>query len=121
MHLLIPLSTLLTLTQAAAVHPRQTKTTSTESLPNPIAQTYPDNVTGTINSTIAVIPIPYSLARSIIPAKYGILRSAYEGLLENLPADTYPVSRLYRNFGGLGKFDGIMDMDMEMECSCFFI
>ena len=64
-----------------------------ESSPNPIKQLYPWNtVTGTINGTVSVVPIPYELARSIIPAKYNILSSAYESLLPGFPADSYPVS-----------------------------
>ena len=90
MHHLFPLTLLLALASALSV-PRQVKISSAESAPNPIAQTYPNNVTGTINGTIAVVPIPYSLARSLIPAKYGILKSAYKKLLPNLPEDQYPV------------------------------
>lgn len=67
-----------------------------ESSPNPISSLYPNNVTGTINSTLSVVPIPYTLARSIIPAQYGILTKAYHSLLKGFPADSYPVRcRLY--------------------------
>jgi hypothetical protein len=66
--------------------------TDSGSSPNPIATQYPNNTTGTTNGTITVIPIPYALARSIIPAKYGILRKAYEELLPGFPADSYPVT-----------------------------
>jgi hypothetical protein len=59
--------------------------------PNPIASLYPNNVTGTINSTIALVPISYGLARSIIPSQYGILKKAYEALLPGFPRDKYPV------------------------------
>lgn len=62
-----------------------------DSSPNPIATLYPNNVTGTINGTIAIVPISYQLARSIIPAKYGILREAYENQLPGFPGDSYPV------------------------------
>ncbi|KAB8346057.1 hypothetical protein FH972_023109 [Carpinus fangiana] len=61
-----------------------------QSQPNPIAKDYPDQATGTVNGTLAILPIPYSLARSIIPSKYGILRAQYEAVLPNLPKDTYP-------------------------------
>jgi len=61
-----------------------------DSRPNPIWQTYPGNVTGTINSTIAILPIPYELARSIIPKKYGILKDAWTSFLPDLPKDMYP-------------------------------
>lgn len=59
--------------------------------PNPIAAQYPTFPTGIINGTVAVVPIPFDLARSIIPEKYGILKSTYESLLPNFPNDSYPV------------------------------
>lgn len=62
-----------------------------DSSPNPIATLYPNNITGTINSTIAIVPISYQLARSVIPAKYGILRDAYENQLPGFPRNSYPV------------------------------
>ncbi|TVY78317.1 hypothetical protein LSUE1_G003884 [Lachnellula suecica] len=62
-----------------------------ESSPNPIASQYPNNVTGTINNTIAVVPISYNLARSIIPSQYGILTKAYKSLLPGFPKDSYPL------------------------------
>ena len=81
-----------------------------ESLPNPLAgQTgYPD--TGTVNGTasrilerqqfmcltyespqVAILPIPYKLARSIIPSQYPILKKQYQQWLPWLPKDQYPV------------------------------
>ena len=63
-----------------------------QSSPNPIASQYPNSVTGTINGTVAVVPISYELARSIIPPQYGILKKAYESSLPGFPADSYPVS-----------------------------
>jgi hypothetical protein len=74
----------------------RTEASSSESSPNPIASLYPFNVTGTINSTISVVPIPYKLARSIIPSQYGILTKAYEELLPGFPPDSYPVRPLRR-------------------------
>ncbi|OCL12983.1 hypothetical protein AOQ84DRAFT_385718 [Glonium stellatum] len=68
---------------------RQVGCTS-QSQPNPIASTYPQNATGTINGTIAVLPIPLSLARQVIPSKYGILTKAYRTLLPQFPPETYP-------------------------------
>jgi hypothetical protein len=73
-----------------------TEASSSESSPNPIASLYPFNVTGTINSTISVVPIPYKLARSIIPSQYGILTKAYEELLPGFPPNSYPVRSLHR-------------------------
>ncbi|KAF4636092.1 hypothetical protein G7Y89_g1988 [Cudoniella acicularis] len=62
-----------------------------QSSPNPIRNQYPNNVTGTLNGTVAMVPIPFSLARSIIPAKYGILTAAYESLLPGFPKNSYPL------------------------------
>ncbi|KAJ4336357.1 hypothetical protein N0V87_005508 [Didymella glomerata] len=62
----------------------------THDLPNPIAHLYPGNATGTLNGTISVLPIPLSLARSLIPSQYTILTSAYLSLLPSFPADMYP-------------------------------
>src|ERR1700761_6818532 len=62
------------------------------SQPNPIANQYTTQGTGTINSTIVVLPVNYTQARAIIPAKYGILKAQYQQWMPNLPADQYPVS-----------------------------
>lgn len=58
--------------------------------PNPIASIYPNNATGTLNGTVAVIPIPLELARSIIPSQYRILEHAYRDLLPSFPEGMYP-------------------------------
>ncbi|WPH03011.1 Hypothetical protein R9X50_00588500 [Acrodontium crateriforme] len=62
----------------------------TQSQPNPIAADYPNDPTGTVNGTIAILPIPYSIARSIIPSEYPILTRAISSILPHLPADEYP-------------------------------
>ena len=67
--------------------------TIVESSPNPIGTLYPTDITGTINGTIAVVPIPYSLARELIPSQYGILKKAYKAALPGFPPNMYPVSR----------------------------
>lgn len=64
---------------------------STQSQPNPIAEQFPDDATGTLNTTLLVVPIPYETARRIVPAKYGILKHAYHTLLPDFPRDMYPV------------------------------
>lgn len=64
---------------------------STGSRPNPIAQQYPDDATGTLNTTLLVVPIPYETARQLVPAQWGILKHAYHALLPGFPADMYPV------------------------------
>ncbi|KFZ18836.1 hypothetical protein V501_00990 [Pseudogymnoascus sp. VKM F-4519 (FW-2642)] len=65
--------------------------THVDSAPNPIGTLYPTDVTGTINGTIAVVPIPYSLARELIPSQYGILKKAYKSALPGFPRDMYPL------------------------------
>lgn len=59
---------------------------------NPIWKDHFTGVTGVINETISVLPIPYTLARSIIPAKYDILPT-YKDLLPPAvwPEDKYPL------------------------------
>lgn len=85
-------SWLLCLVALAAPTSPSISSTTVDSSPNPIGTLYPTSVTGTINGTIAVVPIRYELARSIIPAQYGILKKAYTSLLPGFPADKYPVS-----------------------------
>lgn len=58
--------------------------------PNPIAAIYPNNATGTLNGTIAVLPIPLALARQLIPSQYKIMEHAYRDLLPKFPKDMYP-------------------------------
>lgn len=58
--------------------------------PNPIAALFPNNATGTLNGTIAILPIPLTLARKLIPSQYGILEHAYRSLLPSFPAGMYP-------------------------------
>jgi hypothetical protein len=65
-------------TAAVAVAVLVSRSCQTQSQPNPIVNEYPGQVTGTINGTTAIVPIPYDVARSMIPAEYGILRQAYE-------------------------------------------
>ena len=61
-----------------------------QSSPNPIASTYPTNATGTLNGTIAVIPIALDLARQMIPSQYRIMEHAYRALLPFFPKNMYP-------------------------------
>lgn len=62
----------------------------THDLPNPIAHLYPTNATGTLNGTLSILPIPLTLARTLIPTQYTILTAAYTSLLPTFPADMYP-------------------------------
>lgn len=73
------------------------------SQPNPIAAQYPNDVTGTINGTSAIVPIPYAIARSIIPSQYPILRHAYEELIPGFPKNMYPA-----------EYEGLLDHDVQM-------
>jgi hypothetical protein len=89
--------TLFSLVNASPISvdgPTSNGTVISESASNPIGNLYPNNVTGTLNGTIIVVPIPYTLARSLIPAKFNILQKAYQELLPELPKDQYPVSVL---------------------------
>lgn len=63
---------------------------TTADQPNPIASIYPNNATGTLNGTVAVIPIPLELARQLIPPQYAILEHAYRALLPTFPQGMYP-------------------------------
>lgn len=92
--------TLLSLISAAVA---ASLTCTTESQPNPIAGQYPNDVTGTINGTTALIPIPYSVARSMIPSQYGILTKAYQSLIPNLPPNTFPAF-----------LEAVLDHDVQM-------
>jgi hypothetical protein len=62
----------------------------TRDQPNPIASLYPNNATGTLNGTVAVIPISLQLARQLIPPQYSILEHAYRHLLPDFPLGMYP-------------------------------
>ncbi|KAI4108586.1 MAG: hypothetical protein LQ339_002102 [Xanthoria mediterranea] len=60
-------------------------------LPNPIATTYPHNITGTINATTAVLLVPLCYAQSLLPSRFAnsILTHAYTRF--NIPPTTYPL------------------------------
>lgn len=62
-----------------------------DSQPNLIASIYPDTPTGTLNATLAIVPIPLDTARRIVPPQYAILECAYRTLLPDFPAGMYPV------------------------------
>ncbi|KAI0123275.1 hypothetical protein BJ170DRAFT_599242 [Xylariales sp. AK1849] len=59
--------------------------------PNPIAQQYPDLVTGNLNGTTLIIPISLATARDLIPQEYGILEEAYRSILPSFPQGMYPM------------------------------
>ncbi|KAG0146015.1 hypothetical protein CROQUDRAFT_657967 [Cronartium quercuum f. sp. fusiforme G11] len=61
-----------------------------ETIDNPIASTYPTSVTGVLNGTLAILPIPLSQAQSLVGSKHKILTEAYRKLLPDFPSDMYP-------------------------------
>lgn len=58
---------------------------------NTLAELFPNNATGVLNATLAIIPIPLETARRLIPPQYGILEGAYRAILPNFPEGMYPV------------------------------
>lgn len=58
--------------------------------PNPVAQTYPDLISGNLNGTTMIIPISIALAQSLVP-DFPILKSSYSSLLPSFPKGMYPL------------------------------
>jgi hypothetical protein len=58
---------------------------------NTLAELFPNNATGVLNATLAIIPIPLETARRLIPPQYSILERAYRAILPNFPEGMYPV------------------------------
>ncbi|KAK6436677.1 hypothetical protein LTR95_007133 [Oleoguttula sp. CCFEE 5521] len=73
---------------------------TSQSQSNPVNTQYPTQITGTINGTYAILPIPYASARAIVPSQYAILRHAHESLIPGRPQDMYPA-----------YYDGLLDHD----------
>ncbi|KAH9221514.1 hypothetical protein DL95DRAFT_381793 [Leptodontidium sp. 2 PMI_412] len=84
---------------------------SKESAPNPIADVYPNGITGTFNSTMFVVPIPFKLARSIVPKQWAINRKAYCKLLPGFPDDSYPL--LIRS--GVDHDVGVRELNFKLD------
>ncbi|KAL8997217.1 MAG: hypothetical protein Q9188_006382, partial [Gyalolechia gomerana] len=63
----------------------------TTCLPNPLARTFPYNVTGTINGTTSVLLVPIPYAQSLLPTRFSksILTHAYTRF--NIPPSAYPI------------------------------
>ncbi|KAI5921337.1 hypothetical protein F4810DRAFT_712591 [Camillea tinctor] len=59
--------------------------------PNPLAQQHPNLISGTLNGTTLIVPIPLSRARELIPSNYSISEAAYRSLLPSFPAGMYPM------------------------------
>lgn len=68
-----------------------TQTCTTSDAGNTIASNFLNDVSGAVNATYAIVPIDYSLARSIIPSEYKILDSQIKKALPTLPEGTFPV------------------------------
>jgi hypothetical protein len=67
------------------------QTCTTSDAENTIASNFLNDVSGALNATYAIVPIDYSLARSIIPSEYGILNGQMKKALPALPEGTFPV------------------------------
>lgn len=59
--------------------------------PNPISSQYPNLVSGNLNGTTMIIPIPVPQARQLVPKQWPILQAAYQTLLPDFPDDMYPM------------------------------
>lgn len=81
----------LTPAELAAFLASASTSTTNNSQPNPIAKTFPNMTTGTINGSFVVLPLDYSVARTIIPRKYGILKQSIKTVLPFFPEDKYPL------------------------------
>lgn len=64
---------------------------ATHDHPNTLAELFPNNATGVLNATLAIIPIPLETARRLIPPQYGILERAYRDIVPNFPEGMYPL------------------------------
>jgi hypothetical protein len=67
------------------------QTCTSRDLPNPLASIFPNNATGVLNATLAIVPIPIEAARRLIPHQYGILEHAYRSILPSFPEGMYPL------------------------------
>ena len=72
--------------------------TTNNSQPNPIARTFPNMTTGTINGSFVVLPLDYDVARAIVPSRFGILKQGIKAVLPFFPEDKYPVRNDLESF-----------------------
>ncbi|KAJ1329760.1 hypothetical protein MN608_06496 [Microdochium nivale] len=63
----------------------------TDSSKNPISQLWPNDISGNLNGTTMIVPIPLAEARRAIPQEYGILENAWREWLPDFPAGMYPM------------------------------
>jgi hypothetical protein len=64
---------------------------TSQDAPNTIASQYPNAPTGVLNGTTVIIPIPLSLARTLIPSNLNILEHAYRALMPTFESGMYPL------------------------------
>ena len=106
MHSFKALLLLLAPLASAQIGGQCSDTVTTE--PNPLAGRK-NFITGTINGTVALLPIPLSVARSLIPSEYNILTNAYKAWLPSLPRNQYPAllqMDLFHDIYNKGKAQG---------------
>lgn len=58
---------------------------------NPIAEEYPNAITGVMNGTFSLTFIPRETADSLLPKGYKFLDDLYQGGVEMSPEDLFPV------------------------------
>ncbi|CAF9941662.1 MAG: hypothetical protein HETSPECPRED_003844 [Heterodermia speciosa] len=63
----------------------------TSCAPNPLASIYPNNATGTINSTTAVLLVPIAHARALLPAHLAPLLLPHAWTRFSIPPNQYPL------------------------------
>ncbi|KAF3056556.1 hypothetical protein GL218_06508 [Daldinia childiae] len=76
---------------AQYVIPHSHEVCVSQDFPNQHAQQYPTLVSGNLNGTTLIVPIPIDVARRVIPNEYGILEKAYRTLLPSFPDGMYPM------------------------------
>lgn len=62
-----------------------------EGKPNPISSNHPADISGNLNGTAMIVPIPLSQARAAVPAEYGLLESQWRRWLPDFPQGMYPM------------------------------
>ncbi|KAK6954647.1 hypothetical protein Daesc_004614 [Daldinia eschscholtzii] len=86
---------ILSLIQAASpfqhILPLSQDSCVSQDFPNQHAQQYPTLVSGNLNGTTLIVPIPLDTARQAIPNGYRIIEEAYRTLLPTFPDGMYPM------------------------------
>ncbi|KXJ93482.1 hypothetical protein Micbo1qcDRAFT_174537 [Microdochium bolleyi] len=76
---------------ASAPSPPTTATCVPDGSKNPISYLWPNDISGNLNGTTLIVPIPLVQARQAIPEKYGILEHAWRAWLPDFPVGMYPM------------------------------